>query len=287
MKKVFMVAAVMAVLSGGVHAATLVTVNGEKIDSAVIDAQVQLITQKSNGQIQDSQQLRNGLLERMAGQTVVVQEAKRLKLDQTSAYKDALKQARAAAKEQGADKQPTFKQEFAQYERDLLNQAYAIYVIEQNPVAAAEVQAFYTDFQKKYQGSEEVKLSEIFLSTEADAKAVVADLKKGQKFADVAKAKSLDPRAKQSGGENPNYVNLKDMQQNAPAVYAVISNLKKGQYSQPVNAQNVWGVFKLEDKRAANIPAFETVQANIVNQLRNERVNAATGQLFQKAKIEQ
>ena len=287
MKKILMAAALMAVFSVSVSAKTLVTVNGEKIDSALVDAQVQLIGQKSNGQIQDSEPLRNGLLERLVAQTVVGQEAKRLKLDQSPQYKEAVQKSRAAAKEQGIDKQPTFKQEFAQYERDLLSSAYAAYVAQQNPVTEAQVQQFYQGYSQHYQGTEQVQMSEIFVANEADAKGVVADLKKGQKFADVAKAKSLDPRAKQSGGANDNYLNLKDVQEAAPAVYAAVNGLKKGQYSQPIQSQNMWAVFKIEDRRKMNVPTFEQMKPSIENQLRNQTVDAAIGQLFQKAKIEQ
>ena len=256
----------MAAFSASAYAQTLVTVNGEKIDSSAIDTQVQLITQQSQGKVQDSQQLRAGLLNRMVTQTLVNQEAKKLKLEQSAAYKDALEKSRAAAKQQGADKQANFKQQFAAYERDLLSDTYMYHVASQNPVGDADAQKFYDDYKGRYKGTDEVKLSEIFVSSEADAKAVVSDLKKGQSFADVAKAKSVDAAAKQSGGVNPRYMPLKDLQESAPLVYGAVSKLKKGQYSQAVNAQNVWAVFKVDDKRAVDVPEFAKMKPAILNQ---------------------
>ena len=287
MKKTLTAALLMAAFSASAYAQTLVTVNGEKIDSSAIDTQVQLITQQSQGKVQDSQQLRAGLLNRMVTQTLVNQEAKKLKLEQSAAYKDALEKSRAAAKQQGADKQANFKQQFAAYERDLLSDTYMYHVASQNPVGDADAQKFYDDYKGRYKGTDEVKLSEIFVTNEADAKAVVADLKKGQSFADVAKAKSVDASAKQSGGVNPRYMPLKDLQESAPLVYGAVSKLKKGQYSQAVNAQNVWAVFKVDDKRAVDVPEFAKMKPAILNQLNNERINNAIGQLYQNADIKQ
>ena len=287
MKKTLTAALLMAAFSASAYAQTLVTVNGEKIDSSAIDTQVQLIAQQSQGKVTDSQQLRAGLLNRMVTQTLVNQEAKKLKLEQSAAYKDALEKSRASAKQQGADKQANFKQQFAAYERDLLSDTYMYHVVSQNPVGEADVQKFYDDYKARYKGTDEVKLSEIFVSSEADAKAVVADLKKGQNFADVAKAKSVDASAKQSGGVNPRYMPLKDLQESAPLVYGAVSKLKKGQYSQAVNAQNVWAVFKVDDKRAVDVPEFAKMKPAILNQLNNERINNAIGQLYQNADIKQ
>ena len=287
MKKTLTAAILMAAFVASASAQTLVTVNGEKIDSSAIDTQVQLIAQQSQGKVTDSQQLRAGLLNRMVTQTLVNQEAKKLKLEQSAAYKDALEKSRASAKQQGADKQANFKQQFAAYERDLLSDTYMYHVVSQNPVGEADVQKFYDDYKARYKGTDEVKLSEIFVSSEADAKAVVADLKKGQNFADVAKAKSVDASAKQSGGVNPRYMPLKDLQESAPLVYGAVSKLKKGQYSQAVNAQNVWAVFKVDDKRAVDVPEFAKMKPAILNQLSNERINNAIGQLYQNADIKQ
>ena len=287
MKKTLTAAILMAAFVASASAQTLVTVNGEKIDSSAIDTQVQLIAQQSQGKVTDSQQLRAGLLNRMVTQTLVNQEAKKLKLEQSAAYKDALEKSLASAKQQGADKQANFKQQFAAYERDLLSDTYMYHVVSQNPVGEADVQKFYDDYKARYKGTDEVKLSEIFVSSEADAKAVVADLKKGQNFADVAKAKSVDASAKQSGGANPRYMPLKDLQESAPLVYGAVSKLKKGQYSQAVNAQNVWAVFKVDDKRAVDVPEFAKMKPAILNQLSNERINNAIGQLYQNADIKQ
>jgi peptidyl-prolyl cis-trans isomerase C len=54
-----------------------------------------------------------------------------------------------------------------------------------------------------------------------------------------------------------------------------------------VNAQNVWAVFKVDDKRAVDVPEFAKMKPAILNQLSNERINNAIGQLYQNADIKQ
>ena len=87
-KNHFTAALVMAALSCSLFAQTLVTVNGQAIDSSVIDGQVAAL-RAENKQIQDSPQLRQELTNRQVISTVIAQEAKRRKLDQSAEFKKA------------------------------------------------------------------------------------------------------------------------------------------------------------------------------------------------------
>ena len=105
MKKTYFASTLMlALTSGTLFAQALVTVNGQAIDSSVIDDQVASVLAKSNPNVQDTPELRQMLTERQVISTVVTQEAKKLKLDQSAEFKTALEQARADAAKQGADK---------------------------------------------------------------------------------------------------------------------------------------------------------------------------------------
>ncbi|MCD0229829.1 hypothetical protein LN378_33975, partial [Enterobacter hormaechei subsp. steigerwaltii] len=84
------------------------TVNGQKIDSSVIDAQVAAF-RAENSRAEDTPQLRQSLLENEVVNTVVAQEVKRLKLDRAAEFKNALAKLRAEAKKSGDDKKPSFK----------------------------------------------------------------------------------------------------------------------------------------------------------------------------------
>ena len=287
MKKTYLTSALMlAAFSGSLMAQTLVTVNGTKIDSKEIDAQVKMLQSQSNGQLQDSPALRQNLTQRQVTQTLVTQEARRLKLEQSSQYKQALEQARAAAKQDGSDKQPNFKQQWAVYEGDLLAQAYMAHVLSNNPVTDSDVQRAYTDFSNFYKGSQEVQLGEILTRSSADAQKAEADLKAKKSFQTVARQYTIDPHGKQNGGIAQNYVRLKDLEQGAPVVYSAVKDLRKGAYTAPLQSNDgLYAIFYVNDKRAVKLPTFDEAKQGLAQDLQTARIDQAVAALYQKADI--
>lgn len=281
----FTAALVMAALSCSLFAQTLVTVNGQAIDSSVIDGQVAAL-RAENKQIQDSSQLRQELTNRQVISTVIAQEARRRKLDQSAEFKKALEQARADAKKQGADKKPSFKTEWAAFEDDLLGQALAIDVLRKNPVNEQEIKKSYDEFAKFYQGSQEVRLGEIVTRTKADGQKAAADLKAKKAFAAVLKQYSIDEKAKKAGGIPQAYVPLKDLQEAAPPLYAAVKDLKKGEAtSEPLQDGNSYAVFYVDDRRDVKVPAFNEIKGSIARDLSTARIDDTMRALLQKADI--
>ncbi|RPD90818.1 hypothetical protein EGK75_00230 [Neisseria weixii] len=286
MKKTYVTSAVFfALASGSLLAQTLVTVNGQAIDSSMIDAQVKAI-RAENKQIQDTPALRRNLTERQVISTVVGQEAKRLKLDQSAEYKQALQQARAAADKSGASKKANFKTEWAVFQSDLLGQAYAAHVAKQNPVQEKDVKAAYDDFSKFYKGTQEVQLGEIATISSTDAEKAIADLKAKKSFSSVLKQYSVDEQAKQTGGIPNMYVPLKDLQQSAPPLYHAVKDLKKGGVTaKPLQNGNIYSVFYVNDRRNITLPTYDQAKNDIGRDLQAARIDASVQSLLQKADI--
>ena len=112
MKPTYIAAALSAALiSGSLFAQTVVTVNGTKIDSAELDRRVQAVVSSSQGQVQDSPELRQFIAQQTVVETVVTQAAKKQGLDKSKEYKDAESESMKQAKAEGADKQADFKQQ--------------------------------------------------------------------------------------------------------------------------------------------------------------------------------
>lgn len=280
-------AAALLLVSGSLMAQTIVTVNGTKIDSKEIDAQVKML-QSQNPQVQDSPLLRRDLTERRVTMILAAQEAKRLKLDQSAEYRQALEQAREAAKKQGEDKKPVFSRQWAEFENALLNQAYIAHVLRSNPVTENDVKKAYGDFSSFYRGSDEVQLGEILTRNAGDAQKAIGDLKAKKDFQTVARQYTADPRGKQNGGLNAAYINLKDLEQGAPAVYAAVKNLNKGGYTTTplADGSGLYGVFYINDKRAAKVPTYDAAKNGIAQELQAARVDGAIESLYRKAKIQ-
>ena len=286
MKKTYFASALMlALTSGTLFAQTLVTVNGQAIDSSVIDDQVASV-RAGNPNIQDTPELRQMLTERQVISTVVTQEAKKLKLDQSAEFKAALEQARADAAKQGADKKPTFKTEWAAFENDLLGQAFAAHIVRQYPVQEKDVKAAYNDFSNFYKGTQEVQLGEIVTDSSSNAQKAIADLDAKKSFASVLNQYSIDEAAKKAGGIPKAYVPLKDLQESAPPLYAAIKDLKKGTHTKtPLQNGNLYAVFYVNDRRNVTVPSYEAAKNEIGSDLQAARVDAAIQSLLKKASI--
>ena len=287
MKKTYFASALMlALTSGTLFAQTLVTVNGQAIDSSVIDDQVASVRAGNPNNIQDTPELRQMLTERQVISTVVTQEAKKLKLDQSAEFKAALEQARADAAKQGADKKPTFKTEWAAFENDLLGQAFAAHIIRQFPVQEKDVKAAYNDFSNFYKGTQEVQLGEIVTDSNSNAQKAIADLDAKKSFASVLNQYSIDEAAKKAGGIPKAYVPLKDLQESAPPLYAAVKDLKKGAHTKtPLQNGNLYAVFYVNDRRNVTVPSYEASKNEIGSDLQGARVNAAIQSLLKKASI--
>lgn len=285
MKKTVLMLVLLGCSSLGL-ARTLATVNNEKIDSKVIEEHVALLKKQTNGQIQDNPQLRESILNRLVVHTVIVQEAKRLKLDQGGEYQKILNEAMSDAKKAGEDKKPNFKKEFDAFKENLLEQAYAVHIMESQPVQEAEVRKEYDNMKQFYQDSQEIQLAEIVTNSVSEAQKVLAALKKGENFSKVAKQYTIDPEGKKSGGLHQGYINLKDMQVGAPGLYQLISPLKKGEYTkEAIPANGIYAIFSVSDKRKAKIPAYEQLKDSITAQLQDEKIDRAIEALMKKADI--
>ncbi|MBO4576871.1 MAG: peptidyl-prolyl cis-trans isomerase [Neisseriaceae bacterium] len=286
MKKTLLAIALMAGMAG-VSAKTVVTVNGTKIDSAMIDRQVSDLNKQSKGQIKDSPELRERLKQNAIVHTVIVQEAKKRKLDDSAEYKDFIKRTKDEADKRGESKKASFKQDFEDFKENLLEQAFAADVLKKNPVTEQDVRKEYNQINDFYKGSQEVQIAEIVTKTKADAEKVLAELKKGKKFADVAKAHTVDEVGKKNGGMHQGYINLKDMEVGAPPLHAAIKDLKKGDFTkEPMQgSNNVWAIFSVQDKRTAKVPTFEQMKEALTAQLEGQRVDQAVADLLKKASI--
>jgi len=108
-------------------------------------------------------------------------------------------------------------------------------------------------------GEPEVHARHILLTNEADAKAVIAELKAGGDFAAIAKKRSTDPGA--ADGGDLGFFKQADM---VPEFATVAFALKPGEISQtPVKSQFGYHVIKVEERRDAPPMPFEQARDQI------------------------
>ena len=217
--------------------------------------------------------------------TVVAQEVKRLKLDQSAEFKDTLAKLRAEAKKSGDDKKPSFKTVWSAVEYELNGRAYALHIAKTQPVSEQDAKAAYDNISGFYKGTQEVQLGEVLTDKEDNAKKAVADLKAKKGFDAVLKQYSLNDRAKQTGAPDE-YVPLKNLEQDALPLYQAVKDLKKGEFTAvPLKNGDFYGVYYVNDRRDVKVPSFDELKEQIAGDLQAERIDRAVGALLNKADI--
>jgi peptidyl-prolyl cis-trans isomerase C len=148
-------------------------------------------------------------------------------------------------------------------------------------VTDAELHKVYDEAIGQMKSEPEVRARHILVETEDEAKAVVAELKKGADFAELAKAKSKDPGS--ADGGDLGYFTKDQM---VPEFSEVAFKLDKGQLSDPVKSQFGWHVIKVEDKRNRQPPEFEKVKDQLENFVVRRSQSALITKLRAEGKIE-
>jgi peptidyl-prolyl cis-trans isomerase C len=139
----------------------------------------------------------------------------------------------------------------------------------------------YDEAIKQMAPEEEVHARHILVATEDEAKAIIAELKKGADFATLAKEKSKDPGAAEGGD-----LGWFTKDQMVPEFAEVAFKLQKGQISDPVHTQFGWHIIKVEDRRTKPTPTFDQVKAQIENYVSHRAQAQFVDNLRHSARIE-
>lgn len=173
-----------------------------------------------------------------------------------------------------------FKQRLAYYRgkilMDLLLQSEA-----KAAVSDAAMHQLYDEAARQMAGQQEVRARHILVKTEEEAKAIIAELKKGTDFAELAKQKSTDPGASEGG--DLGYFPKEEM---VPEFAEAAFKLEKGQISEPVHTRFGWHVIKVEDKRERQVPSFDQVREQLATHLVRKAQAELITKLRADAKIE-
>jgi peptidyl-prolyl cis-trans isomerase C len=140
----------------------------------------------------------------------------------------------------------------------------------------------YDTAVKEMGKEEEVHARHILVPTEDEAKAILAELKKGADFATLAKEKTQDPSGKTNGGDLGYFTKG----QMVPEFSDVAFKLGKGELSEPVKSQFGWHIIKVEDKRTKPVPTFEQIKPQLEQYVVRKAQTDMITKLRDGAKIE-
>ncbi|MDR1063151.1 MAG: peptidylprolyl isomerase [Azoarcus sp.] len=186
-----------------------------------------------------------------------------------------------AAIKAGVDKRPEIKAKQDVVRQTVLIQDYLQDWAKNNPPTEEEMKEEYDTVKARLESSKEYHVRHILLKTEADAKAVIARLGKGAKFAELAK-QSLDQGSRDRGGD----LGWTDAASFVPPFSEAMTGLDKGKYTKtPVQTEFGYHVILLEDSRKVQVPAFEDVKAQLQQSLQNKKLQSYIEQLEQTAEV--
>ena len=234
----------------------IATVNGVGVPQARADA----LMQQQQGRLPDNDQTRAMVREELINREILAQEAQRTGIAKSSEVQAQLDMVR----------------------QEVLVNAYIRDWVRKNPISEADVAKEY-DRAKAQTGDKEYKARHILVETEDQAKSLIAELKKGGKFEDLATKNSKDPGSAARGG---------DLDWNVPGTFDsqfsdAMMKLEKGKYTEaPVRTRFGWHIIQLDDVRGVKFPALNEVRQRITQQLTQNRIEQMVKGLRAKAKVE-
>ncbi len=150
-----------------------------------------------------------------------------------------------------------------------------------DPLDEAAVQAAYDEQYAGQEAGEEYNASHILVETEEEAKAIKAELDDGADFAEIAREKSTGPSG--PGGGSLGWFGAGMM---VPTFEAAVVEMEVGGVSEPVQTQFGWHVIMLNETRALEAPALDTVREEIELQLRQTRVQTQIDTITEAATVD-
>ena len=149
------------------------------------------------------------------------------------------------------------------------------------PVTDAELKAAYDARFAAAAPETEYDASHILVPTEDEAKVIEDQLKAGGDFAAIAKEKSKDPGSAANGGE----LGWFGAGMMVPEFETAVAGMKKGDISAPVQTQFGWHIIKLNDTRVKAAPTMDEMHDELVQQIKDQRVQDAIAAAMAKADV--
>lgn len=233
------------------------TVNGKPIPASKVDLGIkQLIAQ---GKYSDTPQLREAVRRDLITRELMIQEADRQGVGTRTEVRSALENARQSV---------------------VINALLAAH-LKKNPVEESDLRAEYARIKAAWP-DKDYRAHHILVATEDEAKALIAKIKSGSKFEELAKAQSKDSSAA-TGGD----LDWAPATRYVPEFARAMTSLSKGAVTDtPVKTRFGYHVIRLDDVRTAKPPSYEEARQELGEGLQQRKLQSYKEALMKKAKIQ-
>ena len=248
-------AALLAPLAS--HAQNIALVNGKPVTKARLDA---LIGQAQRGGQQITPEIQQQARDQVVLREIFAQEAEKAGIAASADFRVQMELARQSL---------------------LIRELFETHR-KKNAVTDEAAKVEYDKFKAQASGVE-YKARHILVEKEDEAKALVAQIKAGAKFDELAKKHSKDPGSGANGGE----LDFAKPDSYVPEFGGAMAKLKKGEMTEtPVKTQFGFHIIRLDDTREATFPSFDEVKAQIKQRLEQVVMQSYQEELRKKAKTD-
>jgi peptidyl-prolyl cis-trans isomerase C len=191
---------------------------------------------------------------------IFAQEAERKGVPASAEYKAQLELLRQTV---------MIRELFAEYQR-------------KHPATEADAQTEYDKIKGSEAGTE-YHARHILVDKEEDAKRLIAEIRAGAKFEDLAKKNSKDQGSAENGGD----LDFAKPEAYVPEFGKAMAALKKGEMTQePIKTQFGYHIIKLEETRDVKFPSFEEVKPQLMQRMAQAKLQKYQEDLKAAAKTE-
>ncbi|HEY0845688.1 MAG TPA: peptidylprolyl isomerase [Noviherbaspirillum sp.] len=245
----------------------LVTVNGQPVRRALFDGMLKARTEQVNPYDEPDDPVAS------APRTAPP-------VDRKAVFDDLISMEVLAQKavERGIHLRPEVAAEAELQYKTLLQQELVRDIIAGIDIAPAEILARYNAQQPE----RSYKVSHVLLKTEQEAQAVIRELGRGAKFAQIARKRTLDTHTRKDG-----LLGWMMASQLEESFVAALESMKPGAYSRaPVQTSYGWHVVQLHGVRLLDKPPFATARTWLRQEILHEKVSERLRQIRLEAKVE-
>ena len=240
-----------------VLAQNVAIVNGKPVPKARVDM---LVKQAQRAGQQVGPEIQQQARDQVVLREIFAQEAERRGIGASADFRDQMTLARESI---------LIRELFEDFRR-------------KNPVSDADAQAEYDRFKAQASGTE-YKARHILVEKEDEARKLIAEIKAGAKFEDVARKSSKDTGSAENGGD----LDFAKPDAYVPEFSEALKKLKKGEMTEaPIKTQFGFHVIRLDDTRQAPFPGFDEVKDQVKQRLEQQKMQKFQEDLRKAAKTD-
>lgn len=257
LKSTAVLAAAAILLPLAVQAQNVTLVNGKPVQKARVDM---LIKQATKGGQPATPELQARARDEVVMREIFVQEAEKKGILTSAAYKEQMELLRQTV---------LIRELFEDYKK-------------KHPATEEEAKAEYEKVKAAQSGTE-YRARHILVENEDEAKKLIAQIKAGGNFEELAKKNSKDPGSAENGGD----LDFAKADSYVPEFSAAMTALKKGDMTEtPVKTQFGFHIIKLEESREASFPAFDEIKPQLMQRVEQAKLQKYQEDLKKAAKTD-